>query len=177
MTDPMMDLRSLVEKSADMNVLREMIGFAATSASWSWRWSALTGARASGRAPIGWYAQLAHRDRDRRPVPGRWSCASQAAQERLLPLVPEPRRLAEKATAVIQEAYIQGISTRSVDDLVKAMGMSRISKSQVSRLCEDRRAGAGVPDPSDRGAVALSLDQTPRNERSERPGAHRPRWR
>jgi len=38
---------------------------------------------------------------------------------------------------VIQEAYIQGISTRSVDDLVKAMGMSGISKSQVSRLCED----------------------------------------
>jgi putative transposase len=37
---------------------------------------------------------------------------------------------------VIQEAYIQGISTRSVDDLVKALGMSSISKSQVSRLCE-----------------------------------------
>ena len=49
----------------------------------------------------------------------------------------EPRRMAEKAlTAVIQEAYIQGISTRSVDELVKAMGMSGISKSQVSRLCE-----------------------------------------
>ncbi len=48
----------------------------------------------------------------------------------------EPRRLAEKAlTAVIQEAYVQGVSTRSVDDLVKAMGMSGISKSQVSRLC------------------------------------------
>ena len=48
----------------------------------------------------------------------------------------EPRRMAEKAlTAVIQEAYVQGISTRSVDDLVKAMGMSGISKSQVSRLC------------------------------------------
>jgi transposase-like protein len=45
----------------------------------------------------------------------------------------EPRRMAEKAlTAVIQEAYVQGISTRSVDDLVKAMGMSGISRSQVS---------------------------------------------
>jgi len=44
--------------------------------------------------------------------------------------------MAEKAlTAVIQEAYVQGVSTRSVDDLVKAMGMSGISKSQVSRLC------------------------------------------
>ena len=48
----------------------------------------------------------------------------------------EPRRMAEKAlTAVVQEAYIQGVSTRSVDDLVQAMGMSGISKSQVSRLC------------------------------------------
>ena len=48
----------------------------------------------------------------------------------------EPRRMAEKAlAAVIQEAYIKGVSTRSVDDLVQAMGMSGISKSQVSRLC------------------------------------------
>ena len=44
--------------------------------------------------------------------------------------------MAEKAlTAVIQEAYVQGVSTRSVDDLVQAMGMGGISKSQVSRLC------------------------------------------
>jgi transposase-like protein len=52
----------------------------------------------------------------------------------------EPRRIAEKAlTAVVQEAYVHGVSTRSVDDLVKAMGMSGISKSQVSRLCEETR--------------------------------------
>jgi transposase-like protein len=44
--------------------------------------------------------------------------------------------MAEKAmTAVIQEAYVQGVSTRSVDALVKSMGMEGISKSQVSRLC------------------------------------------
>ena len=50
----------------------------------------------------------------------------------------EPRRIAEKAlTAVIQEAYVQDISTRSVDELVKALGMTSISKSQVSRLCEE----------------------------------------
>lgn len=42
----------------------------------------------------------------------------------------EPRRAAEKAmTAVIQEACVQGLSTRSVDDLVKAMGMTGVSKS------------------------------------------------
>ena len=46
--------------------------------------------------------------------------------------------MAEKAlTAVVQEAYVHGVSTRSVDDLVQAMGMSGISKSQVSRLCAE----------------------------------------
>jgi transposase-like protein len=46
--------------------------------------------------------------------------------------------MAEKAlTAVVQEAYVQGVSTRSVDDLVQAMGMTGISKSQVSRLCAE----------------------------------------
>ncbi len=50
----------------------------------------------------------------------------------------EPRKTAERAlVAVIQEAWIQGVSTRKVDDLVQAMGMSGISKSQVSKLCED----------------------------------------
>ena len=50
--------------------------------------------------------------------------------------------MAEKAlTAVIQEAYVQGVSTRSVDDLVKAMGMTGISKSQVvAAVRRDRRA-------------------------------------
>ena len=40
-------------------------------------------------------------------------------------------------TTLIQEAYIPGISTRSVDDLVKALGMDGIAKSQLSRLCEE----------------------------------------
>lgn len=55
----------------------------------------------------------------------------------------EPRRRAERAlVAVVQEAYVHGVSTRSVDDLVQAMGMSGISKSQVSRLCADLDAEA-----------------------------------
>jgi putative transposase len=50
----------------------------------------------------------------------------------------EPRRLTEQAlTAVIQEAWIGGMSTRKVDDLVQALGMAGISKSQVSALCQD----------------------------------------
>src|SRR5947209_5001519 len=50
----------------------------------------------------------------------------------------EPRKTAEKAlVAVIQEAWIAGVSTRRVDDLVQAMGLSGISKSSVSKLCKD----------------------------------------
>jgi transposase-like protein len=53
------------------------------------------------------------------------------------PALLEPRRRAEKALlAVVQEAYVQGVSTRRVDALVKALGMEGISKSQVSRLCQ-----------------------------------------
>jgi hypothetical protein len=48
------------------------------------------------------------------------------------------RRTAEKAlTAVIQEAYVHGVSTRAVDDLGKAVGGTGVSKSRVSRLCDD----------------------------------------
>jgi putative transposase len=54
------------------------------------------------------------------------------------PSLLEPRRRAERAlSAVVQEAYVHGVSTRKVDELVKALGMTGISKSQVSRLCEE----------------------------------------
>jgi transposase-like protein len=75
----------------------------------------------------------------------------------------EPRRTAEKAlTAVIQEAYVHGISTRSVDDLVKAMGASGISKSQVSRLCEeiDERVNAFLSRPIEGEWPYLWIDAT-----------------
>jgi transposase-like protein len=75
----------------------------------------------------------------------------------------EPRRMAEKAlTAVIQEAYIQGISTRSVDDLVKAMGMEGVSKSQVSRLCGeiDERVNAFLTRPIEGDWPYVWLDAT-----------------
>ena len=86
----------------------------------------------------------------------------------------EPRRMAEKAlTAVIQEAYVQGISTRSVDELVKAMGMTGISKSQVSRLCAeiDERVRTFLDRPH-RRRLALSLDRRDLRE-GARGRAHR----
>jgi len=50
----------------------------------------------------------------------------------------EPRKGAERAlVAVVQEASVQGVSTRRVDELVQALGLRGMSKSQVSRLCEE----------------------------------------
>jgi transposase-like protein len=52
------------------------------------------------------------------------------------PSLLQPRRRAEHALlAVVQEAYVHGVSTRKVDDLVKALGIDGISKSEVSRIC------------------------------------------
>jgi transposase-like protein len=54
------------------------------------------------------------------------------------PSLLEPRRRAERVlSAVVKEAYVHGVSTRKVDELVKALGMAGIGKSQVSRLCEE----------------------------------------
>ena len=75
----------------------------------------------------------------------------------------EPRRMAEKAlTAVIQEAYVHGVSTRSVDDLVRAMGATGVSKSQVSRLCEeiDARVKAVLERPLEGDWPYVWLDAT-----------------
>lgn len=55
-----------------------------------------------------------------------------------VPSLLEPRKRAERALlAVVQEAYVHGLSTRRVDDLVKALGLDGISKSQVSRICQE----------------------------------------
>jgi len=66
----------------------------------------------------------------------------------------EPRRRAERALlTVIQTAYVQGVSTRKVDDLVQALGLSGIDKSKVSRICKELDEGVTafrnreLPDP------------------------------
>ena len=138
MTEDMIAFRGLMEKSADADLLREMIGFAAERLM-ELEVQGLTGAGHGERSPDRLALRNGYRDRD-------WETRAGTVELRIpklrkgsyFPGFLEPRRLAEKAlTAVIQEAYIQGISTRSVDDLVKAMGMSGVSKSQVSRLCEE----------------------------------------
>jgi transposase-like protein len=138
MTDDMMTLRTLLEKSSDTDLLREMIGFTAQRLM-ALEVESLTGAAPGERSPDRLNQRNGYRERD-------WETRAGTVELRIpklrkgsyFPAFLEPRRMAEKAlTAVIQEAYVQGISTRSVDDLVKAMGMSGISKSQVSRLCEE----------------------------------------
>jgi putative transposase len=61
------------------------------------------------------------------------------------PSLLEPRRRAERALlAVVQEAYVLGVSTRRVDDLVQSLGITGISKSEVSRICAALDAEVGV---------------------------------
>jgi len=163
MTNDMMDVQALVGKTADGDFLRDMIGFAAQRLM-ELEVGGLTGA-AYGEKDAERLAQRnGYRDRD-------WETRAGTVELRIpklrkgsyFPGFLEPRRMAEKAlTAVIQEAYIQGISTRSVDDLVKAMGMSGISKSQVSRLCEeiDGRVKAFLNRPIEGDWPYLWIDAT-----------------
>src|SRR3982751_6930396 len=75
----------------------------------------------------------------------------------------EPRKVSEKAlVAVIQEAWIGGVPTRRVDDLVQAMGLSGISKSTVSKLCKDidERVTAFLERPLQGERPYLWLDAT-----------------
>ena len=136
MTQDLMALRGLLGKSSDAELLREMIGFAAERLM-ALEVRGLTGAGHGERTPDRINHRNGYRERS-------WETRAGTVELKIpklrkgsyFPGFLEPRRMAEKAlTAVIQEAYIQGVSTRSVDDLVQAMGMSGISKSQVSRLC------------------------------------------
>jgi putative transposase len=163
MTATNMDLRELLEKTADTDFLREMIGFTAQRLM-ELEVETLTGA-AHGRRSAD---RLTHRNGYR----GReWDTRAGTVELRIpkirkgsyFPGFLEPRRMGEKAlTAVIQEAYIQGVSTRSVDDLVQAMGMTGISKSQVSRLCGeiDERVNTFLNRPLEGEWPYLWLDAT-----------------
>ena len=163
MTDEMMTLRTLLEKSSDADLLREMISFTAQRLM-ELEVEGLTGAAHGERSAERINQRNGYRDRA-------WETRVGAVELRIpklrkgsyFPAFLEPRRLAEKAlAAVVQEAYVHGVSTRSVDDLVKAMGMTGISKSQVSRLCEeiDEKVKAFLSRPIEGDWPYLWIDAT-----------------
>jgi transposase-like protein len=163
MTDEMMNLRTLIEKSPDADFLREMIGFAAHRLM-ELEVEGLTGASYGQKDPERLAQRNGYRDRN-------WETRAGTVELRIpklrkgsyFPGFLEPRRMAEKAlTAVVQEAYVHGVSTRSVDDLVQAMGMSGISKSQVSRLCAeiDEKVKAFLSRPIEGDWPYLWIDAT-----------------
>src|SRR5215211_5039449 len=138
MTDDMMSLRALLAKNSDADLLREMIGFAAHRLM-ELEVQSLTGAAHGERSTDRTTHRNGYRDRD-------WATRAGRVELRIpklrkgsyFPGFLEPRRMAEKGlTAAIQEACVQGVSTRSVGELVKAMGLTGISKSQVSQLCSE----------------------------------------
>lgn len=163
MTNEMMQLQGLLEKSADADVLREMIGFASQRLM-ELAVSARTGADYGEKNPARLAQRNGYRERDWRTRAGTVELKIPKLRSgSYFPSFLEPRRLTEKAlTAVIQEAYIQGVSTRSVDDLVQAMGGTGVSKSQVSRLCEeiDARVGAFLDRPIEGDWPYLWIDAT-----------------
>ena len=163
MTKASMALAELAEKGADADFLRQMIQHVAQRLM-EMDVETLCGAAYGERSADRANSRNGFRDRV-------WETRAGAIDLKLpklrtgsyFPGFLEPRRTAEKAlAAVIQEAYIQGVSTRSVDDLVKALGMSGISKSQVSRLCAeiDERVGAFLGRPLEGDWPYLWIDAT-----------------
>ena len=163
MTKAMMDLRELVEKSGDADLLKEMIGFAAERLM-ELEVGVRAGAAYGEKDPERKAQRNGYRERD-------WQTRAGNVELRIpklrtgsyFPSFLEPHRAVEKAlTAVIQEAYVHGVSTRAMDDLVQAMGGTGISKSQVSRLCEeiDERVEAFLTRPIEGEWVYLWIDAT-----------------
>ena len=156
-------LADLVEKGADSDLLRDMIQYVAQR---------LMELDTEGSCAAAYGERSPERVNSRNGYRERlWQTRAGAVDLKIpklrkgsyFPGFLEPRRAGEKAlAAVIQEAYIQGVSTRSVDELVKAMGMSGISKSQVSRLCADidERVNAFLNRPIEGDWPYLWIDAT-----------------
>jgi transposase-like protein len=158
-----MALLDLVEKDADSDLVRDMLAFAAERMMEA-EAEVAAGAAKGAREPLREAHRNGYRAREWDTRAGRIELAIPRLRKgSYFPSFLEPRRTAEKAlVAVIQEAYVHGVSTRSVDDLVKAMGAGGMSKSQVSRLCTeiDIRVNTFLSRPLEGAWPYLWLDAT-----------------
>jgi putative transposase len=163
MTEEKMALLELVEKGADADLVRDMLAFAAERIMEA-ETEVAAGAAKGARTPLREAHRNGYRERDWDTRAGRIELAIPRLRKgSYFPSFLEPRRTAEKAlVAVVQEAYVHGVSTRAVDDLVKALGAGGMSKSQVSRLCAeiDTRVNAFLSRPLEGRWPYLWLDAT-----------------
>jgi len=163
MTEDRMALLELIEKGADADLVREMLSFAAGRLMDA-EVQARTGAAHGVRDPERLVQRNGYRERAWDTRVGQIDLEiPRLRRGSYFPSFLEPRRTAEKAlTAVIQEAYVHGVSTRAVDDLVKAMGASGVSKSQVSRLVAeiDEQVDAFLARPIEGEWPYLWIDAT-----------------
>ena len=136
-----MDLLELLRKrgmDGDVDLLREALRVLVDGIMDA-EVSAQIGAQHGERSPERVTYRNGYRNRTwETPGSAPWSCTFPSCGEgSYFPSLLEPRRRSEKALlAVIQQAYVEGVSTRRVDDLIKALGCDGISSSQVSRICE-----------------------------------------
>ena len=136
MTTDSMTLIQAVQQVGDEDLLRQLAEVALANLM-ALEVDSLVGAAKGKHAPERTTCRNGYRDR---PLHTRLGTLDlripKLRQGTYFPSFLEPRRLSERAlTAVIQEAWVGGMSTRKVDDLVQALGMTGISKSQVSELC------------------------------------------
>jgi putative transposase len=145
MTSSTIAVAERAEKGADIDVLRQMVLFMAQRLM-EFDVEGRCGAGYDEKTPERVKSRSVYRERTWDPRAGSGELEiPKLRQGSYFPEFLEPRRTAEKAlTAVVQQAYVQVISTRSAEDLVNALGMSGVSKSQVSRPCGelDERVGA-----------------------------------
>lgn len=163
MTDDKMALLELLEKGADADLIRDMLAFASERVM-EVEVEVAAGAPKGARTALREAYRNGYRERDWDTRVGRIDLAIPKLRKgSYFPSFLEPRRTAEKAlVAVVQEAYVHGVSTRAVDDLVKALGAGGMSKSQVSRLCAeiDTRVNAFLHRPLEGRWPYLWLDAT-----------------
>jgi putative transposase len=163
MTEERMALLELIEKRGDADLVRELLAYAAER---------LMAVEVDGLCGAGHRERSLARTNQRNGYRERaWDTRAGRIELKIpklrkgsyFPAILEPRRTAERAlAAVIQEAYVHGVSTRAVDDLVQAMGLSGVSKSEVSRTCReiDERVNAFLARPIEGAWPYLWIDAT-----------------